>query len=370
MIFTVDKSAFEKAITPVSIISQSKAADSTYSGIFIEAKGDNLILYCYDIEKGIKTTVSADIEKEGKIIADSQIVPIIHSLPEGEVRIEVDDNFIMKITSGEADFQILGRSGDTYPNMPEVKGYSSFKMLKKQFKTMINKTIFAVSSDETKPILKGSLFNVTSEKIAISAIDGFRVAVREEKSKSENPELNIRFIMPGKAQQNIIRLMDDSDEDIECELSNKHLIITMDGLFMLFRLLEGDFPDYKKYLPEYVSVATVDRASLIASLERVALINDKLKASAKLNFTANQLKISCETDKGKINDLISCTLDGEDIEINFNQNYLIDALKACDDDYVVLRIANRGKGMVIIPRDEDVKEETSYLQLVMPVRSR
>ena len=370
MIFTVDKSLFEKAITPVSIIAQSKAQDSSYSGIFIEAKGDILTLYCYDIEKGIKTTVNADVEKEGKIIADPQLVPIIHSLPEGEVRIEVDDNFIMKITSGEADFQILGRSGDTYPNMPEVKGYSTFKISKKQFRTMINKTIFAVSSDETKPILKGSLFNVTSEKISISAIDGFRVAVREEKSKSENPELNIRFIMPGKAQQNIMRLMDDSDEEIVCELSNKHLIITMDGLFMLFRLLEGDFPDYKKYLPEYQSVATVDRASLISCLERVALINDKLKASAKLNFTDGRLKISCETDKGKINDLITCILEGEDMEINFNQNYLIDALKACDDDYVVLRLANRGKGMVIIPRDEDVKEEASYLQLVMPVRSR
>ena len=370
MIFTVDKSAFEKAITPVSIIAQSKAAESNYSGIFIQAKDDCLTLYCYDIEKGIKTTVNADVEKEGKIIADPQIVPIIHSLPEGEVRIEVDDNYIMKITSGEADFQILGKSGDTYPNMPEVKGFSTFKISKKQFKAMINKTIFAVSSDDTKPVLKGSLFNVTSDKISISAIDGFRVAVRSEKSKSENPELNIRFIMPGKAQQNIMRLMDDSDEDIVCELSNKHLIITMDSLFMLFRLLEGDFPDYKKYLPEYQSVAVVDRASLISCLERVALINDKLKASAKLQFSADKLKISCETDKGKINDLITCSLEGEDMEINFNQNYLIDALKACDDDLVVLRLANRGKGMVIIPRDEDVKEDVSYLQLVMPVRSR
>ena len=363
MIFTVDKSAFEKAVTPVSIIAQSKAAESGYSGIFMEAKGDILTLYCYDIEKGIKTTLNADVEKEGKIIADSQLVPIIHSLPEGEVKIEVDDNFIMKITSGEADFQILG-------SMPEIKGFSTFKLSKKQFRSMINKTLFAVSSDETKPILKGSLFNVSSEKISVNAIDGFRVAVREEKSKSENPELNIRFIMPGRAQQNILRLMDDSDQDIVCELSNKHLIINMDGLFMLFRLLEGDFPDYKKYLPEYQSVATVDRASLIACLERVSLINDKLKASAKLNFEGDRLKISCETDSGKINDLIPCELNGENIEINFNQNYLIDALKACDDDLVVLRLANRGKGMVIIPRDEDVKDDTSYLHLVMPVRSR
>ena len=370
MIFTVDKSLFEKAVTPVSIIAQSKAAESNYSGIFMEAKGSTLTLYCYDIEKGIKTTMEADIEKEGKIIADPQIVPIIHSLPEGDVRIVVDDNYIMKITAGDADFQILGRSGDAYPAMPEVKGYSDFKLSRKQFRSMINKTIFAVSTDDTKPILKGSLFNVTSEKMTISAIDGFRVAVREEKSESENPELNIRFIIPGKAQQNLLRLMDDSDEDIVCELSNKHIIFNMDNLFILIRLLEGDFPDYKKYLPEYQSVATVDRASLIASLERVALINDKLRASARLIFAGDQLKISCETDKGKINDVIPLYLDGEAIEVNFNQNYLIDALKACDHDKVVMRIASKGKGMVIVPRDEDKNEDSSYLQLVMPVRSR
>lgn len=370
MIFTVDKNAFEKAITPVSIIAQSKAAESGLGGIFVEAKNNTLTLYCYDIEKGIKTTIEADIEKEGKIIADTQIVPIIHSLPDGEVRIVVDDNYIMRITSGDADFQILGRNADTYPAMPEVKGYSSFKMSRKQFKQMIAKTIFAVSSDDTKPILKGSLFTVSNERITISAIDGFRVAVRSEKSESENSELDLRFIIPGKTQQNLIRLMDDSDEDIVCELSNKHIIFTIDNLFILIRLLEGDFPDYKKYIPTPDSTAVVDRTSLILSLERVALINDKLKASAKLQFANDQLKISCETDKGKINDLIPVYMEGDPIEVNFNQNYLIDALRACDSDKVLMRIAEKGRGLVIVPRDEDKKEESDYLQLVMPVRSR
>ena len=370
MIFTVDKSAFEKAVTPVSIIASSKAAESSMGGIYLEAKGGYLTLYCYDIEKGIKTTVEADIEKEGKIIADTQIVPIIHSLPEGEVRIVVDDNYIMRITAGDADFQILGRSADTYPAMPEVKGYSSFKLSRHQFKQMIAKTIFAVSNDDTKPILKGSFFNVSAGNITISAIDGFRVAVRSEKSESENEELEIRFIMPGRAQQNLLRLIDDSDEDIICELSNKHIIFTLDNLFILIRLLEGDFPDYTKYVPQPDSTAVVDRVSLIASLERVALINDKLKASARLQFANDQLKISCETDKGKINDLLPVYMEGDPIEVNFNQNYLIDALKACDNDQVLMRIASKGRGLVIVPRDEDKKDEASYLQLVMPVRSR
>ena len=147
-------------------------------------------------------------------------------------------------------------------------------------------------------------------------------------------------------------------------------MLILNNLFILIRLLEGDFPDYTKYVPEYDTTAVVDRVSLIASLERVALINDKLRASARLNFSNDQLRISCETEKGKISDLIPVYMNGDAIEVNFNQNYLIDALKACDDDMVEMRIASRGKGLVIVPRGEDKKEDAGYLQLVMPVRSR
>ena len=370
MIFTVDKSEFEKAVTPVSVIAQSKAAESGLGGIYIEASGDSLILYCYDIEKGIRTTVSAEIQEEGKIIADTQIVPIIHSLPEGEVNISIDDNFIIKITAGEADFQILGRSADSYPVMPEIKGFSNFTISRKQLRGIITKTIFAVSNDDTKPILKGSLFEISGGVLTVSAIDGFRVSVRTEKSTCDKSDLNVSFIMPGKAQQNLMRLIDGDEGDVTCELANKHMIFTIDNLYVLIRLLEGDFPMYKKYLPEYEATAVVDRSNLIQCLERVALINDKLKASAKLNFVNDQLKISCETEKGKINDLIPVYMEGDPIEVNFNQNYLIDALRACDDDKVLLKIAGHGKGLVIVAREEDEKEDCSYLQLVMPVRSR
>ncbi len=370
MLFSIDKTAFEKAITPVSFIAQSKSAESSLGGVYIEAKDNMLTLYCYDIEKGIKTTVPANVEREGKIIADTQLVPIIHSLPNGEFTVDIDENYIMKITSGDADFQILGRNADSYPSMPEIKGFSNFTISRKQLRTIINKTIFAVSNDETKPILKGSLFEINNDTLTVTAIDGYRISVRSEKSSTDKQDLNVSFIMSGKSQQNLLRLMDDSEEDLQCELANKHIIFVLDNLYILIRLLEGEFPQYKKYLPEPECTAVVDRASLISSLERVALINDKLKTSARLNFINDQLKINCETENGKINDLLSIYMEGDPIEVNFNQNYLIDALKACDDDKVVMKIATKGKGLVICARDEDEKEDKYYLQLVMPVRSR
>jgi DNA polymerase-3 subunit beta len=366
----VNKQEFEKAITPVSIIAQSKSAESALNGVYIEARGKNVVLYCYDIEKGIKTTVDAEIEEEGRVVADSQIVPIIHSMPDGEIKVVVSENNIINLTSGEADFQILGRSSDGYPAIPEIKGHTAFSISKKQMKNLINKTIFSVCKDDTNPLLKGSLFEIKDNYLTVSSIDGFRFAVRKEKSSVDNQNLDVSFIIPGRAQLNLLRIMEDNDGEISLELANKHIIIMTDNLYFVVRLIEGDFPKYEKYIPEYTSTAVVNRDELIRSLERVALVNEKMHSSAKLNFAGDTLKISCETESGKINDAIGVETSGEEKEVLFNQSFLIDALRCCENEKVLLRLAENGKGMVIKARDEDEVEDSYYLYLVMPIRSR
>ncbi len=370
MIFTVDKDEFEKAIIPVSIVAQNKSSEASLSGVYMEAKDNKLVLYCYDIERGIRTEIDADVKKEGCIIADYQIVPIIHSLNGGEVYIEVDDNYIINIKNDESELQIMGRDGSSYPKIPEVRGFSSFTISRRQLKNVISKTMFAVSDDESKPILKGSLFEISDGKLTVSAIDGFRFTVRTEKSTVDKSDLNVSFILPGKAEQNLLRIIDDSDDNISCELANKHIIFVMDNLYILIRLLEGDFPSYQKFIPQYDVKAVVDKQELIASLERVNIINAKKKTSAKLTFVNDQLKIFCKTDLGQVSDVISVYMEGDPIEANFNQSYLLDALRACDDEKVVLRVAGQGRGLVIVAREEDEKDDSSYLQLVMPVRAR
>jgi len=370
MIFTIDKDEFEKAIIPVSIVAQNKSSEASLSGVYMEAKDNKLVLYCYDIERGIRTEIDADVKKEGCIIADYQIVPIIHSLNGGEVYIEVDDNYIINIKNDESELQIMGRDGSSYPKIPEVRGFSSFTISRRQLKNVISKTMFAVSDDESKPILKGSLFEISDGKLTVSAIDGFRFTVRTEKSTVDKSDLNVSFILPGKAEQNLLRIIDDSDDNISCELANKHIIFVMDNLYILIRLLEGDFPSYQKFIPQYDVKAVVDKQELIASLERVNIINAKKKTSAKLTFVNDQLKIFCKTDLGQVSDVISVYMEGDPIEANFNQSYLLDALRACDDEKVVLRVAGQGRGLVIVAREEDEKDDSSYLQLVMPVRAR
>lgn len=372
MKFTVNKTDFEKAITPVSIIAQSKTAESTLNGIYLKAENGELVIYCYDIEKGIKTTLEATVAKEGCIIADPQIVPIVRSMPEGDIEFSADEKFTITLSCGDATFQILGRDGSTYPIMPDIKGFSSFSVTKKQVKNLINKTFFSVCKDDSNPILKGSLFEIRNNTLTVSAIDGFRLAVRREKSAVDCPDVDLSFIMPSRAEQNLLRIMEDSDGEIAFELGNKHIILHMDNLYIMIRLLEGEFPKYERFIPEYTTTAEVARDALITSLERVSLVNEKMHSSAKLIFDNDTLKISCETESGKVNDLLSVHMEGEPKEILFNQNFLIDALRACDNEKVLLRIADGGRGMVIKACDKDEEENTDsyYLYLVMPIRGR
>lgn len=370
MKFTVNKADFEKAITPVSVIAQNKSAESMLHGIYIEALEGTVILYCYDIEKGIRTTVDAFVAGNGSIIADSQIVQIIHSMPDGEITFSTDDNYIITLTSGDAVFQIMGKDSKSYPTMPDVKGNVEFALTKKQMKNLISKTIFSACKEDANPVLKGSFFEISDNMLTVSAIDGFRCAVRKEKNSVDSPDLNLSFILPGKAQQSILRIMDDSDEEVRIELGAKHLVMVTDGLFMMFRLIEGDFPKYVKYIPEYNTTAIVSRDLLITSLERVAIINDKMKSSAKLNFENDTLRISCETENGKINDVIPVHMEGEPKEILFNQTFLLEALKCCENEKVELRLAENGRATVITATPEDKTEDSSYIYLIMPVRGR
>ncbi len=370
MRFTVNKQEFEKAIVPVSIIAQSKAADSTLSGVYMEAVGTQIVLYCYDIEKGIKTTVDATVEQEGCVIADVQIVPIIHSMPDGDIVFTVGENHMLTLSSGDAVFEVMGRDGTTYPKIPEIKGHTAFTISKKQFKSILVKTMFSLCKDDTKPILKGSLFKIKDNTLSVCAMDSFRFAVRKEKSATDNPDVDLTFILPGKAQQNILRLLNDGDDDIHMELGNKHIILNEDNLYLVIRLLDGEFPDYEKFLPPCRATAVIDRDALIGSLERVAIVNEKMRSSAKLHFENDELKLSCETDSGKTSDRIPVHMEGEATDVLFNQVFLLDALRACDNEKVLLRLAEGGKGTVITFPEDAGNEDSFYLYLVMPIRSR
>ena len=372
MKFTADKKMLEKSIGPVCLGVAPKNTDPILEGIYIEAKDGTLTMCSYDREKGIRTTLDAEIEREGKIVVDAQkTAAIIHSLPDGLVTVEADENLIMKIITDEADFQISGKDATNYPGLPDVKGDLNYTLQQNKIRSMINKTLFAVSQDDSKPIYTGSLFEISGNTMRITALDGFRVSMRCDEGLTERDDLDLRFIMPGKAQSDLLRLISDSDRPISVNMARKHIIFTFDNVYFITRLLDGEFLDYKKKIPPQRTVeARINTARFIDSIERAALIIDeRIKSSIKLSFADSNLNISVATMLGKFKDEFSYeeSFEGK-LDIGFNHKILLDALRAINEEYITVSLSHNLGPMIITPDAKSEGNPDRFLYMILPVQ--
>lgn len=372
MKFTADKKMLEKSITPVCLGVAPKNTDPLLEGIYLEAHDGLLTMCSYDREKGIRTTLEAEIEKEGKIVLDAQKTSaIIHSLPDGPVTFESDENLVLRIITDEADFQISGKDASNYPGLPDVKGDLNYTLQQNKLRAMINKTLFSVSQDDSKPIYTGSLFEINGNSLRITALDGFRVSMRREEGLTERDDLDLHFIMPGKAQNDLLRLISDSDQPVSVNMARKHIIFTFDNIYFITRLLDGEFLDYKKKIPpQRTVVARINTDRFIDSIERAALIIDeKIKSSIKLNFNESCVNVSVATMLGKFKDEFSYEeIVSGSLEIGFNHKILLEALRAVNEEYITVTLSHNLGPMIITPDEKSEGDPDRFLYMILPVQ--
>lgn len=348
----------------VSNVSRAVAAKSTLpalEGVLIKAYGDQLEICGYDLEIGIVTTVEASIAEEGEIVVSARLFnEIIRKLPEEIVSIETDDKMITYINSGSADYQIVGMNSSEYPELPNVEEVSGLTINAEILKNMIRQTVFATSDNMAKPIYTGSLFEIKEGLLKIEAVDGFRMAIREENVDSD---IEAKFVVPGKTQTEILKLITDTKKDVVLTVGQRHIIIKIENYSIISRLLEGNFLDYK--MPTAASTEFVINTRILASsVERMALLtNEKIQSPVRCVISSNEIKLSCSTAVGRANDLITASVTGNDVEIGFNNRYLLDALKNSDTDEVKIMLNGSLQPMIIRP-----VEGQSFTFLVVPMR--
>ena len=225
---------------------------------------------------------------------------------------------------------------------------------------MIRQTVFATSDNMAKPIYTGSLFEIKDGLFKIEAVDGFRMAIREENVDSE---IESKFVVPGKTQNEILKLITDTKNDVVLTVGQRHIIIKIENYSIISRLLEGNFLDYK--MPQSASTEFVINTRILASsVERMALLtNEKIQSPVRCTISSNEIKLSCSTAVGRANDLISASVVGNDVEIGFNNRYLLDALKNADTDEVKIMLNGSLQPMIIRPVNGQ-----SFTFLVVPMR--
>jgi DNA polymerase-3 subunit beta len=365
MEFTIDKILLQSAITTASRASSAKSAIPALEGLLIDACSDCIKISGYDLKIGIITTVPANVVSKGAIVLNARLfVEIIRKLPDNVVSFSSNDNFVTKIECGKSEFQILGTSAADYPDLPSADYQKSLAITERYLKNMIAQTNFAVSDNESRPIQTGALFETENNILTIIAIDGFRLALRREQlSKSDR---TLSFVVPGGALSEVEKILTDNENLVSIMLSSKHIMFVIGGTILISRRLEGEFYNYKHLiaLTEKYSIEA-DRRAVVDAVERVSLIiSDKLKSPVRCTFADGVLKLLSSTVLGRASDECAVKGDGEELEIGFNNKYLLDALKAAPADRIRFNIASGTAPCFIIPADAS----NNFLYMTMPVR--
>lgn len=359
-----NKQRLYEALINVSKAAADKSAIPALEGIKFSLSDSTLWLTGYDLEIGIKTSLDVISADKQDIVVNSRLFSeIIKKMPTDEIDIEVNENMVMTIKGGITEYTISVISADEYPGIPDFYTDSRITVPQSVLKEMINQSIFAVSQNDTKPILKGELFEIKDNELNIVAIDGFRLAVRTEAVKSEN---DFKFVVPSKTLNEVSRLLKD-DDDLSCDIlvSKKQVVFDFSGYTVFSRLLEGEFHNYRGSIPNTsVTEVVIDKKELISCLERASLlINEKIKSPVRCMFDNGALKLSCQTAIGKIFDEITADISGPKIEIGFNCKYLLDPLKVIPDERIKLLMNGGNLPMKIVPINS-----SEYTYLVLPVR--
>ncbi len=362
MKFICNKNEISEAISNVSKAVSSKSVIPALEGIKVKVTSGEVELTAYNLEMGIRTSIRSTTEGEGEFVVSSRLFSEFTRRMSGdEITFSINESLIINISCSSTECSFSAMSAEDYPDLPVVDSQRGFKIKNSLLKSMINQTSYAASLNENKPILTGELFDIENGKFNMVAIDGFRLAIRSEEIESDE---NYYFVVPKKALLEISSLMKDENECI-VYTNDRHIIFETGNLFVISRLLEGTFHNYKVSIPlEHKTEVIINKREFSTCLERCSLlIDDKNKSPIRCEVNDGEVKISCKTGIGRINDSLSADITGEAVTIGFNNKLLLDALRAAEGDKIRIRFSGATKVIEILPLEGE-----NFIFLVMPVQ--
>ena len=363
MKFECEKSMLASAIEGVSRAITNRAAIPVLEGICMKAEGFNLTLTGYDMEMGITTTIECNVLVPGETVLDAKLLgSMVSRMPAGNVRIELNDEGQAKISSGVAEFEIPALNASDYPSLPVTGADNTMTMKCGVIREMIEKTIYAVSQDDKKPAHTGELFVIEPGSLTVVALDGYRLAIIQRDVECTR---DIRIIIPSKTLQELLKIMGGADEDVKIDANRRYVVFTTNGYTIMSRLIEGEFLNYHNVIPAGSRTrVTLDTKEFIETIERASLIiTERLKNPLRITFTEGKVVVRCQTNLGRVVDEFNAQCEGDEVEIGFNNRYLLDALRNARTEQVRMEISGPLSPVKVLPVDG-----SDFLYLVLPVR--
>ena len=357
-------------LTNINIVLKSVASRTTMpilECILLTADREGFRMISNDLELGIETAnIDADIMEKGSVALDARMFSdIIKNMPDGDISITVDEKNVTIIENGKTKFKIMGQNGEDFPVLNTVEKEEKYSISSSLIKNMIRQTKFSVSSDESKPVLTGELIEIKEGYLNIVAIDGFRVSFRRTEISKDFK--NAEVVVPAKALNEIIKILSDKEDSlVNLYFNENYILFELDSCIIVSRLLDGEFLKYEQIFTEdYNTKIEINRLSFLNSLERASLISkDNKKTPVKLEIKEDEsLVITSNTEFGTSYEEVSIDLEGEVLSIAFNPRYLIEALKAIDDEKVLIQFITSLSPCIIKGIDN-----SDYKYLILPLK--
>ena len=318
----------------------SKTSIAALEGILLTADYETISLCGYDLEIGITTTLDALVAENGSVVLNARLFcEILRKLPSESVEISTDDKLIVTIKSGETEYSLVGISSEEYPEIPDVNDSKGVVLPQNLLKNMIRQTIFSVATVTGKPVHKGVRFEIKNDSLRLVAVDGFRLAIRNEKLAGTGTEAV--FVVPSKTLSEVTKLLLEDDTELSIGIGKKHIIFEINNYSVISRLYESDeFMDYESAIPQTHTVTVrVNTRMLIDSLDRLSLlISTTVMNPVRCTFGDGIIKMTCATALGTCHDSVHAIIEGEPVEIGFRSKFVLDALHAIDSDEVLMEM--------------------------------
>ena len=371
------------AVAPLMSGVSTKMTMAATEGILIEASLPNAcIMTTYDIEKGVRISIEADVIEAGSaIVSASKFSQIVRVMDGGDITLTVDDRNCATIVSGRSSHTLTALPAKDFPEIPRLISSQGFVAPQKTVRGMIAKCMYAMGVNDQRPVLNGLFFSVSEGKLHTVSCDSFKMATCATETDlmglgGGEAVDSLRFILPNKSVGELYKLLNDKDEDaiVTVYVSRKNIVFVMEDITFFSKLIEGEYIDYNRIiLRNHRILVYADRESVISALEHAALITEEkvagsVRSHVRLEVTGNIMKISATSGTGSAYDEVAVGHEGEDLVIAFNNRYLIDSLRACQADRVKLSMSSPLSSINIEPNDEDTADEDLFM--LLPVRMK
>lgn len=379
MNFTINRTAFISQLNNVLRAISSKTTIPILTGLKLVVNENNIVLTGSNSDITIESVIDANntdndlsIEETGAIVLPARFFSdIVKKLPDKKVTIEVTSGFQADITSGSAKFQINGQDAENFPHLPEVETDKTVTLPNDILKEVIRQTVIAVSKQESRPILAGVHMTLKDGILTAVATDSHRLAQRKVVLENIDNGIDFDVIIPGKSMEELSGMISDVHEDVQMQVTENQVLFIFGNTHFYSRLLEGNYPETSQLIPKTADTTVeLEAGSFLASIERASLLshesrNDVVKLSLKPS--ENLVRISGDSpDIGMVEEEVTTSaLDGNDLEISFNPNYMKDALRSFGQATIKISFTSPLRPFTLVPTED----QENFVHLITPVRT-